>query len=70
VSRLPIRVRLAAGFAVAMALVLAATGALVYARVGDDLSAALDTDLRLRAQDLGDLVRQGAVRWPPVRTSG
>jgi signal transduction histidine kinase len=58
VSRLPIRVRLAAAFAVAMALVLSATGMLLYARLGDDLSAALDTDLRLRAQDLGQVVRQ------------
>ena len=57
-SRLPIRVRLAAAFAVAMALVLTATGMLLYARLGDDLSAALDTDLRLRAQDLGQVVRQ------------
>ena len=46
VSRLPIRVRLAAAFAVAMALVLSVTGMLLYARLGDDLSAALDTDLR------------------------
>jgi two-component system, OmpR family, sensor kinase len=58
VSRLPIRVRLAAAFAVAMALVLTATGMLLYARLGDDLSAALDTDLRLRAQDLAQVVRQ------------
>ena len=58
VSRLPIRVRLAAAFAVAMALVLTATGMLLYARLGNDLSAALDTDLRLRAQDLGQVVRE------------
>lgn len=57
-SGLPIRARLAAAFAVAMALVLAATGMLLYARLGDDLSAALDTDLRLRAQDLSQVVRQ------------
>jgi two-component system, OmpR family, sensor kinase len=58
VSRLPIRVRLAAAFAVAMALVLTATGALLYVRLGDDLSAALDTDLRIRAQDLAQVVRE------------
>ena len=57
-SRLPIRARLAAAFAVAMALVLTAAGMLLYARLGDDLSAALDTDLRLRAQDLGQVVGQ------------
>ena len=56
-SRVPIRVRVAAAFAVAMALVLSATGLFVYARLGDDLAAALDQDLRLRASDLSALVR-------------
>ena len=55
--RVPIRVRVAAAFAAAMALVLAGTGAFVYARLGTDLSHALDQDLRLRAQDLSALVR-------------
>src|SRR5437764_13804701 len=55
-SRVPIRVRVAAAFAVAMALVLAGTGALLYARLGNDLAHALDQDLRLRAQDLSALV--------------
>jgi hypothetical protein len=59
-SRVPIRVRVAAAFAVAMALVLAGTGAFVYARLGDDLSHALDQDLRLRAQDLSALVSERA----------
>jgi two-component system OmpR family sensor kinase len=57
VSRVPIRVRVAAAFAVAMALVLAGTGLFLYARLGDDLAAALDQDLRLRASDLSALVR-------------
>ena len=56
-SRVPIRVRVAAAFAVAMALVLAGTGLFLYARLGDDLAAALDQDLRLRASDLSALVR-------------
>src|ERR1700749_4680654 len=55
-SRLPIRVRVAAGFAVAMALVLAATGLFLYVRLGNDLARSLDQDLRLRAQDLSALV--------------
>ena len=55
--RVPIRVRVAAAFAAAMALVLAGTGAFVYARLGSDLSHALDQDLRLRAQDISALVR-------------
>jgi signal transduction histidine kinase len=57
-SRVPIRVRVAAAFAVAMALVLAATGLFVYARLGDDLARALDQDLRLRGQDLSAVVRE------------
>jgi len=55
--RVPIRIRLAAAFAVAMAIVLAATGVFLYARLGSDLAGALDQDLRLRAQDLSALVR-------------
>lgn len=54
----PIRLRVAAAFAVAMALVLAGTGVFLYERLGRDLSAALDQDLRLRAQDLSQVVRQ------------
>jgi two-component system, OmpR family, sensor kinase len=55
--RLPIRVRMAAAFAVAMAVVLAATGAFLYDRLGHDLGVALDQELRLRAQDLEQLER-------------
>jgi signal transduction histidine kinase len=57
-SRLPIRMRVAAGFAVAMALVLTGSGVFLYARLGADLARALDQDLRLRAQDLSALVRE------------
>ena len=55
--RFSIRLRVAAAFGVAMAIVLAAAGILIYVRVGDDLSQALDQDLKLRAQDLTALVR-------------
>jgi two-component system OmpR family sensor kinase len=51
--------RVAAAFAVSMAIVLAGAGVLIYARLGDDLSRALDQDLRLRAQDLSALVADG-----------
>jgi signal transduction histidine kinase len=57
-SRLPIRLRVAAAFAATMALVLAATGVLLYVRLGHDLSLALDRDLRLRADDLTTLVER------------
>jgi signal transduction histidine kinase len=59
--RLPIRVRVAAAFAAAMAIVLAATGVFLYTRLGDDLNEALDQDLRLRAQDLSALVSERGV---------
>lgn len=57
--RLPIRIRLALVFSVAMALVLAGAGWFAYARVGADLSRGLDQQLRGRAQDLTALVRRG-----------
>jgi two-component system OmpR family sensor kinase len=52
VTRLPIRLRVSAAFAVAMAIVLVLSGLILYLRVGEHLSAALDRQLRLRANDL------------------
>jgi two-component system OmpR family sensor kinase len=57
-TRVPIRVRMAAAFAVAMALVLAATGWFLYMRVDSHLAAALDRQLRVRTHDLGAIVRE------------
>ncbi len=51
-SRLPIRARLALAFAVAMAVVLAATGALVYLGLRSALDAAIDDSLQSRVEDL------------------
>jgi heavy metal sensor kinase len=59
VSRLPIRVRLALYFALAMAVVLTTAGWFAYARVSSDLANALDQDLRARGQDLSALVASG-----------
>jgi heavy metal sensor kinase len=56
--RVPIRLRVAGAFAIAMALVLVLTGLLLYVRLGSHLSVALDRQLRLRAQDLATLVRE------------
>jgi two-component system OmpR family sensor kinase len=70
VSSVPVRIRVAAAFAASMALVLAGAGYLVYTRVGDDLSRALDQDLRLRAQDVGTLLsdpRVALARQSPGR---
>ena len=58
-SRIPIRVRLALVFALAMAVVLAGAGWFAYSRVSSDLSHALDQDLRGRGQDLSALVAHG-----------
>jgi heavy metal sensor kinase len=58
VRAIPIRIRVAGAFAVAMAIVLAGTGWFVYASLGSHLSTALDHDLRLRADDLSALVHQ------------
>jgi signal transduction histidine kinase len=50
VSRLPIRVRLTAAFALATVLVLAAAGLFVYLRLKDDLDDTLHTTLDTRAR--------------------
>jgi DNA-binding response OmpR family regulator len=55
--RAPIRLRIAAAFALAMAVVLAATSWFLYVRLESHLKLALDRDLRLHAQDLAALVR-------------
>jgi signal transduction histidine kinase len=56
VSRPPIRLRVAAAFALAMSVVLAATGAFLYLRLSSHLSLAVDRELRLRTQDLAVLL--------------
>jgi len=65
-SRLPIRIRVTAAFALAMAAVLAGTALFVYLRLGSHLSTALDRELRVRAQDLSVLV-DGATPLPASR---
>lgn len=57
-NRLPIRVRITAAFAVAMTVVLAASGLFLYLRLSSHLALALDRELELRAQDLAALVSQ------------
>src|SRR5690242_18803602 len=56
VSRIPIRLRVAAAFAIAMTIVLAGSGWYVYASLGRHLSHALNRDLRVRADDLAAVV--------------
>jgi two-component system OmpR family sensor kinase len=68
-SRLPIRLRVTAAFALAMAAVLAGSGWFLYARLGSHLELALNRELDLRAQDLATLVRQPHVSLGSADTS-
>jgi hypothetical protein len=56
VSRIPIRLRVAAAFAIATTVVLAASGWYVYTSLGHHLSHALNRELRVRADDLAAVV--------------
>lgn len=66
-SRLPIRARLTAAFALAMVVVLAAAGLFVYLRLEADLREGVDTSLEARADALAALVeRSGGRLTEPV----
>jgi two-component system OmpR family sensor kinase len=58
-SRLSIRIRLTVLFAGVMAVVLVAIGGFVYERVGSSLTASLQNDLRVRADDVSAASREG-----------
>jgi heavy metal sensor kinase len=58
VNRLPLRIRLTLVFAAAMAVVLAATGFLLYNHLASSLDRTLDQGLRARAADVAALVVQ------------
>jgi two-component system OmpR family sensor kinase len=60
VSRFPIRLRLTLAFAIAMAVVLAVTGSLIYLRVSSSLDEAVNESLDARLADAEDLARSGA----------
>lgn len=57
-KRLPIRLRISLGFAVAMALVLSVVGLVSYSYLAAGLSGDLNRELRQRAQDLSSPVSQ------------
>jgi two-component system OmpR family sensor kinase len=59
VSRLPIRLRLTLAFALAMAVVLAATGGFVYFRVGSALDEAVNESIDSRLKDAKALALEG-----------
>jgi signal transduction histidine kinase len=52
VSRIPVRIRVAAAFAVTMAIVLGWAAYLLYVDVGKELTEAVDRELQVRAHDL------------------
>jgi two-component system, OmpR family, sensor kinase len=57
-NRVPIRLRLTAAFALAMAVVLAAAGFLLYNRLGSSLDRTIAQGLRARAGDVSALIKQ------------
>jgi len=59
IGSLPLRVRLTLPFALAMAVVLAATGAFVYVRVGSALLTSVDQTLRAQAAEALPRLQQG-----------
>jgi signal transduction histidine kinase len=67
-SRVPIRIRLTLVFTLALAIMLAATGAFVYQRHRTDLNAAIDQGLRARAAELADRMRTD-MSAGPLRTT-
>ena len=57
-SRVPIRLRLTAAFALAMAVVFAVAGFLLYHHLATSLDRTLAQGLRARAADISALVKQ------------
>jgi two-component system OmpR family sensor kinase len=64
----PIRVRLTLAFALAMAVVLAATGVFLYLRLGSALDSSINQGLRARAADVAALVEQADTGLRESRT--
>jgi signal transduction histidine kinase len=70
VTRLPIRLRITLGFAVAMAIVLAVVGMVTYAFLAAGFNADLDRELRQRAQDLVPVVSERRAELGDAAGSG
>ena len=62
--RLPIRLRLTLAFALAMAILLAGLGFLLYARMQTALDNAVERNLRDRAENVAAIVRHGGIALP------
>jgi heavy metal sensor kinase len=71
-SRVPLRLRLTAAFGLAMTVLLAAAGFLLYHHLGTSLDHSLTQGLRTRAADISALVKQAdtGLRESGLRTDG
>ena len=69
-SRLPVRMRLTLAFAVAMAIVLAATGLFLYVRTGTALDRTINQGLRARSADVSTLFQQADTALREARLRG
>jgi signal transduction histidine kinase len=70
VKRVPLRIRLTAGFAIVMAVLLTAAGFYIYARVASDLDASIDRALRARTADVSALVQQADTGLSEAQSPG
>jgi signal transduction histidine kinase len=69
-SRIPIRLRLAAAFSIAMAFLLVALGALVYVRVDSALRRSVDQGLRVQATESAQHPSVGTIADADARETG
>ena len=68
--RIPIRLRLTLAFALAMGVVLAATGAFLYVQLDASLDEAIDESLEARASEVAPRLALGGLIVGPGRGSG
>ena len=66
-SRIPIRIRLTLAFVLALGVVMAALGWIVYSRFEDSLNDNTDRALRSRATDIAALIERSGPRIPGAR---
>ena len=64
-SQLPIRWKLTLAFALGLAVVLAAVGVFLHAQLSANVDAAIERDLRTRADQLRELVIRSPFRLCP-----
>ena len=67
-SRLPIRWKLTLAFALGLAVVLTAVGVFLHAQLSANVDAAIERDLRTRADQLRELVMRSPVSALPTHS--